>query len=256
MQLFAVSARVHISPFVTLALALVVWLIYVADRLLDGLRADPQTLLSARHQFYRVHRKLWFTALLAVLALTCCVCLELNARMLELGTLLMLIVAGYFAVVHWICLRWRLRFPKEAVVALVFGVGTFFPVWIYAHRSAVAMTIALLLFITICWLNTTLIEYAEWVSVHQGSSEMPHVSTLAAGRHGLEVAVGVAIVACIFAQMRTTQAVHSVLLAVSLSALSLAGLAYRWRRFSMNTVRVLADATLLTPGVVLLFLHR
>ena len=123
MQLFAVSARVHISPFVTLALALVVWLIYVADRLLDGLRADPQTLLSARHQFYRVHRKLWFTALLAVLALTCCVCLELNARMLELGTLLMLIVAGYFAVVHWICLRWRLRFPKEAVVALVFGVG-------------------------------------------------------------------------------------------------------------------------------------
>ena len=143
LHLFAISARVHISPFATLALALVVWIIYVADRLLDGLRYGPRTVPSPRHQFYRDHRKAWFSVLPGALAVTCCVCLALDARTLELGALVMLVVAGYFAIVHWVCLRFRLRFPKEAVVALVFGVGTFFPAWIYERRSTVAMAIAL-----------------------------------------------------------------------------------------------------------------
>ncbi len=256
LQLLALSARVHVSPFATLALALVVWMIYVADRLLDGLRGRPSASLSARHQFYQQHRNFWVSLLLAVLALVCCVCFELDHRTLELGALLMLVVAGYFGFVHWICLRWRLRFPKEAVVAVVFGVGTFFPVWIYAHRSAVAMTITLVLFIAICWLNTTLIEYVEWMSARQCSSEMPHMLTLAAGRHLLPIAAAVAVAAFILAQLRTTSAVHSVLLASSLSALALAGLGFCWPKFSLNMVRVLADTALLTPCALLLFLHR
>ena len=173
LYLLAVSGQIRISPLVTLALGLVVWLIYIADRLLDGLHAGPLA-LSARHQFYRVHRGTWFSILFGVLVLTCCVCFELDARTLTFGTLLMLAVAGYFAAVHQMRGRWRLRFPKEAVVAVVFGIGTFFPAWLKARESNAEMAITLGLFIAICWLNTTLIECAEWVGLRQRSSETPH----------------------------------------------------------------------------------
>ncbi len=252
LHLIAVSGQIRISPIVTLALALVVWLIYVADRLLDGSRADPLAALPARHQFYRAHRKLWFSLLVSGLALTCCICLDLDPRTLLFGTLLILVVAGYFAAVH----RARFRFPKEAAVAVVFAIGTFFPAWIHAQGWTGAMTVSLILFIAICWLNTTLIEYAEWAGLRQRGSAKPHASTLIGGNHLLQIGTSVAIIAFVMAQLRMTQAEHLILLAVSISALALAGLGFCWQKFSMNMVRVLADATLLTPVVVLVFLHR
>lgn len=255
LQLFAVSGRIRISLDVTLALALVVWVIYVADRLLDELRAGPETILSPRHQFYRAHRPLLLSLLGGVLALTCWICFHLDSRIFEFGTVLMLVVASYFVIVHQARARWRLHFPKEAVVAVVFGVGTVFPVWVYGQGST-PMAIALVFFIAICWLNTALIEYAEWMSLHQMDSEMPHASTLAAGRHLLEMGAAVAIAALLRAQLTTTSAEHLVLLAISFSAIALAVLGFCWRKLSIDTVRVLADATLLTPGAVLLFLHR
>ncbi|HEY1731872.1 MAG TPA: hypothetical protein VGG15_08980 [Terriglobales bacterium] len=255
LHLLAVSGQIRISPVISVALGLAVWLIYVADRLLDGLRPGASA-LSARHQFYRAHRRTWFSVLLGALALACCLCLELDARTLLFGTLLMLAVAGYFAAVHQMREKWRLHFPKEAVVAVVFGIGTFFPAWPNARGSNAAMAITLGLFVAICWLNIVLIEYAEWVSLRQRSSETPHVSTLAAGQHLSQIGATVSIVVFGLAQLRTTEAQHPVLLTISLSALALTGLGFCWHKFSNNMVRVLADATLLTPAIALMFLRR
>jgi hypothetical protein len=256
LHLIAVCGRIPISRVASLTLGLVVWLIYAADRLFDGLRSDPTAVQSPRHRFYRTHRKVLLAVLLGVLALTCCICLELDPRTLLFGTLIMLVIVGYFLVVHWAGPLWRWRFPKEAVVAIVFGVGTFFPALVHARGLSAAMAVSLVLFVMLCWLNVVLIEYAEWVRLRRRLVEMPHSSTVIGGKHLLAVGVVLAIASLWLMQPAGFRADRSVLLAIFLSALALAGLGIYWRKLSTNAVRVLADATLLTPAFVLLFLHR
>lgn len=255
LHLFALSGRIRVSPLVSLVLGLVVWLIYAADRLLDGLRPEPLQLQSPRHRFYRTHRKVLLALLLGVLCLTARVCLKLDPRTLLFGTLMMLAIAGYFAVVHWAGPLWRWRFPKEAVVAIAFAVGVLFPALIHAHKFAGPMLILLALFVMLCWLNVVLIEYAEWVQLRRCRQETPHGSTLSGGRHLLAIGIFLAIVSLWLMERTGFRADRSVLLAISLSALALAGLGSYWRKLSTNAVRVLADAALLTPAFVLLFLH-
>lgn len=253
LHLFAVCWQVHISPIVTVVLALVVWMIYVADRLSDVLRADPQTALLPRHEFYRRHRKVVIRTLIAVLGVTCVFCLKLDAPTFKFGVMLMIFVGAYFAVVHRVRAKWRTHLPKEAAVALVFGVGTFFPVWLHASHSNEAMLLALGLFILICWLNLVLIEYAEWTSLSGRHSDAPHPTTLAAGKYLLPIGLTTAMATGCLAAAGVER---WVLTAVSCSALALAVLGLCWRNLSLNKMRVLADATLLSPAVVLLFLHR
>ena len=255
LHLFALSGRVHLPPTVSLVLGLVVWLIYAADRLLDGLRDTESALQSPRHRFYRTHRKGVLAILLAVLCLTSCICLELDPRTLLFGALMMLVMAAYFGVVHWAGPLWLWRFPKEAAVAIVFGAGSFFPALIRAHKLSYPMAVAPVLFVTLCWLNVVLIEYAEWNRLRRCGSAPPHGSTLRGGRHLLAIGMAIASVSLGLMERTGFRADRSVLCAISLSALALGGLGSYWRKLSTDAVRVLADATLLTPALVLLFLH-
>ena len=256
LHLFALSGRIHVSLIVSLTLGLAVWIIYAADRLLDGLRANPLDAQSPRHRFYRKHRNVLLAILAGVLCLTSYCCLELDPRTLLFGALMMLVMAGYFAVVHWLGPLWSWRFPKEAAVAIGFAVGTLFPALIHARKFAAPMAAMLILFAVLCWLNLVLIEYAEWVRLHRCRKETPHVSTLRGGKHLLVIGVLVAIVALWLMERTAFHAGRSALLAICLSAVALAGLGFYWRRLSMNAVRVLADAAMLTPVFVLLFPHR
>jgi hypothetical protein len=254
LHLFAASEHIEIASSVTLVLGLTVWIIYVADRIFDGLRVDGRSDQAARHRFHRTHRNVFLLVLIAALALIVWECLQLDACTLQFGTLLSLIVAVYFSAVH--VAGSRLRFPKEAVVALVFAIGTFFPMWIHVQRSTAAMAISLLLFILICWLNVVIIEYAEWAALERGRAKTPHGSTIAAGAHlpsiGIVTALSVAAISLIF-PLRVEQ---PVMLAVLLSAIALAMLGSYWQRLSLNALRVLADAALLSPALIFLFAHR
>lgn len=256
LHLFAASGHIRISPRVTVALALVVWLIYVSDRVLDGLQADSGAHLTARHQFYRAHRTAFVYLLPGVFVITCCVCLGLDSRTLELGALLMLVVAGYLATVHRLRTRWGLRISKEAVVAAVFGVGTFFPVWTHIGRATASMAVGFGFFVLICWLNLVLIEFAEWVGFRDRRSEAPHRSTIAAGKRFPEVCAGVVLVVLLLSRPSASGSERWILPAVALSALALGAVGFYRRELSIHTVRVLADVALLTPAIVLLFLYR
>ncbi len=256
LHLFAVSGHVLIAPTISLVLALAVWLIYVADRLIDGLRSDDCSLLSARHRFYRSHRMIFVSLLPAVFAFICWASLELDSRTVVFGALLATAVVFYFALVHRAKVRWGSWLPKEAAVATVFGLGSFVPVWIHAHSATAPMAIALALFILICWLNIVLIEYSEWVRLRFRRSDAPHTSTITAGKHLLPASLGVGIVASGLTQPALSRLENPVLAAITLSAVSLAALGSCWRHLSISAVRVLADAALFSPAVVLLFLHR
>jgi hypothetical protein len=253
LHLFAVTGHIRIPPVVIVILALVVWLIYVADRLSDGLRADALTPMPARHEFYRRHRRIVIPLLLSVLGATCWICFALDKRTFEFGALLFLLVVAYFAVVHGRKANLSLLFPKEIAVALVFSVGTFFPVWIHGRNVNGAILAGLALFMLTCWLNLVLIEYTEWTSLRGQQSQTPHATTIAAGKHLLPIGL---VIATAGLCLSVAGLEYRVLLAISCSALALAALGFCWRKFSLNAVRVLADATLLTPALVLLFLNR
>ena len=253
LNLFAVSGQIRVPPLVSLTLGLVVWLIYLADRLTDGWHASPLAALSARHQFYRMYRLPMLYLLLGVFGLTCWVALKLDRDTIAFGMVMMLVLAGYFGVVHSRKPVGQSHFSKEAIVAVVFGVGTFFPAWIHTRRPTAAMAIALVLFVLICWLNVLLIEFTEWMVLRGGKSQVPHRSTVATGRHLLPVGMGIAVVASCFCVGGSDK---SLMLAISLSATALAALGFYWRKFSIDAVRVLADLTLLTPALAFLLLHR
>ena len=108
------------------------------------------------------------------------------------------------------------------------------------------------LFILICWLNTALIEYSEWIRLRHAGGEAPHASTIVAGRHLPGVGLGIAALAAWMTMLGSFRLEMPVLVAIALSASLLAALGYFWRHMAINAVRVLADVTLLTPCLVLL----
>jgi hypothetical protein len=256
LNLFATAARIDLPWSVSLVLALVVWLIYIADRIFDTLRPDKRADLPPRHRFYRAHRNAFLGLLLGLFVLTCWECRTLDPRTLRDGVLLSFIVAGYFVAVHWARSSRRLCLPKEAVVGIVFGMGTFLPVWAHLHGMTVAMLVTVVLFMLLCWLNAVLIEHWEWVRLRWKRSQTPHGSTITVGAHLLAIGSAVAIAAVVMMLSAPFRPERLVLLAAALSAMALAAIGFSRRLLSIHAIPVLADAALLTPGVVLLFLHR
>ena len=105
LQLFAVSLHVQLEAAVSLALALVVWLIYVGDRLADGWNANLRAALTARHRFHRLHRRSLSTAASMGSALGIWACLHLD---------------GATFMPDWRC-RWPLRPISSQCIRCDFG---------------------------------------------------------------------------------------------------------------------------------------
>jgi hypothetical protein len=248
-NLFAAAFHVALAPDVSLTLALVVWLIYAADRLLDGLKGNPLARTS-RHEFHRVHRHSLLAAMAAALAVTGYACSRLDPLTFRAGLVLSLAVAAYLGAVH----LFRLQVPKEAVVALLFGVGTTFPI-VLRSEASIAAAVALALFIVLCWLNLVAIEHSEWRSFrpHPGT---PHPSTMAAALRLPSISAGLAVISAVLGLMNFGAVDSALFLAIALSAVALAALSLCRQRLSIELVRVLADAALLTPVFVLPFLSR
>jgi hypothetical protein len=76
-----------------------------------------------------------------------------------------------------------------------------------------------------------------------------------AGRHLPAIGSGVALLALWVALLGSFRAEIPLMVAVAMSALALAALGLCWRRLTINQTRVLADVTLLTPAIVLLFVR-
>ena len=257
LNLFAISGQVRVRPAATIVLALVVWAIYIADRLLDTLHwSGGDEGFAARHRFYRQHRAGFALFLLPLLGVICWFCCNLDRRTLRDGILMLAAVTLYFAAIHYRRSKSRLALPKEATVAVLFGAGTYLPAWAHARSSNAGLDVSVLLFVLLCWVNAALIEYSEWIRLRLARWRTPHASTVAAGKYLLAIGIAVAVLALCLAAAPAFHAELPILAAVALSALALAGLGFCWRRLAIDQVRVLADATLLTPGVILLLLHR
>lgn len=121
-----------------------VWLIYVADRLLDCRRLDFQKPMADRHRFASrwSHRLslLWVIVLIGDGAL---VATSLDRLTLQWGLGLLAVVVGYAWCVHATA-RIRDHVPKEFIVGLVFAFGTALPIMGCGVSWSLALTVALM----------------------------------------------------------------------------------------------------------------
>lgn len=223
-------------PLWVLALqVLVVWTVYVGDRLLDaraGLRRWGNE-LRERHFFHWRHRRI--LAPLSVVSAFAAAWIALHwmpvgAR--ERDSVLAAASLAYFTRVH--AGGVQRVFSKELLVGVLFTAGCALPVWSRGEGRVLAAP--MVYFAALAWLNCRAIE--RWESREGGMARAAGWTALA----GALAAAGMA-----FAEPRAA----ALLAAGASSALLLAWLDRLRDRMTAVTLRAWADLVLLTPALLL-----
>jgi hypothetical protein len=171
-EAFARAFAVPVSLAERVLIFLVVWSVYAADHVADGLRLGAPEGATARHRF--AHRHSGPLLILLVAAATAGLALvpTLPARVFSGGAVLAAIVAVYFLWNHFAGRKFARSWAKEFVVGLVFAVGcalgpftTFAP----DFQKLVAVTV----FALVCTSNCLLISRLEReVDIRRGETSL------------------------------------------------------------------------------------
>lgn len=248
---FARCFQVTLSPVVVVTLALTVWMIYAADRLLDVRHSGNAELATDRHRFHREHAG----SILVGVGL-CFISLSLSAMMLSPmllrdGLALSAVVLVYFLSVHLLPGVMAGLCPKEMAVGIVFALGTALaPCAQLQHSRELILPVSL--FACLCFLNCSAIEVWEGSDVTKCYSSSTHFFTLWLVQHLRLLATLVAIAGVI---ALVVSRVHAVFAAIIVSALAFVWLDVERERLSPDLLRVLTDAALLSPVLLLPGLH-
>ena len=238
---FVRAMHLHLSLIQVLLLPLGTWLLYVADRLLDGFRQEQGEMLRERHHFHARHRIAFLSAalLLAVL-LSWFVLTSMRPEALRDDSWIGMFALLYLFAVHRLAAR---RLPKELAVAILFAAATAVPAW--SRLSAgnrlekEQLAPAIIFFALLCWINCVGIE--KW----EGGN--PHVITRWASLHLRSIATMIALFSFAAALLAPSRGLMAVYLAALLSSGLLFALDARSSRLSPLHLRIAADAALLTP---------
>ncbi|MDQ2773438.1 MAG: hypothetical protein M3Y57_00700 [Acidobacteriota bacterium] len=240
--LFAKSMHIPVTPAAVLALAVAVWLIYAADRLLDVFRA-PVPLPTRRHQFHRAHGQTLLLASVAALCLLFALCPFLRPAVIGYGAALSGIVALYFCVIHLLPVAAQQWCPKELAVGIVFAIGTCLAPWTRLANPLQFVAPACL-FAALCCLNCVAIEAWEWHRYGARSSSRPHAVTLWLSQRLRPLFTFIALMATL---LFFTVGAHLLFAAIGLSSLAFLWLEKEQHRIPADLLRVLADLPLLSP---------
>jgi hypothetical protein len=270
---FAHAFHLTLSPYSLPLLFAGTWLIYVADRILDGFHSD-RTRLRERHLFYIRHRTVIAVAAIPVsIVLAWLVLFHMLPGARRADGLIFAIAAAYFALVHMRGRAIERWFPKELIVALVFAAATAVPAFSrLAPNSAqnpaqdkTLLVLMSLLFAALCWLNCIAIE--KWEQPSGGTLNMPVNSPWSQGsqaqisdrttrwgqRHLCSVSAVLAAAAALLATAllyRTNPLAAGLCFAAAAAAALFIPLDSS--PFSAFHLRIAADAALLTPLLLLL----
>lgn len=255
-SLFARFSTVHLTIAEYAALALSVWIVYVSDRLLDVWESKNPSMLPARHRFCFRHAPTLLVALVvAVATIAYTAARELPAREDWCGLVLSGIVVVYMVGIHAKANPFARFMPKELIVGALFAVGTTLPIWSRgSFRSASFSWIA---FALLCTLNCLAIEF--WERPHSRSrSDSPLIFPVALSKTLIS---GFAAALAIFAfsaalWIDVTADSGKILFAVCFGALSLLFIHHKRSVLSTSALRVLADAALVFPAVLLWLISR
>ena len=139
-----------------LVLALTVWLIYILDRLFDGLKLDLSKAHSLRHEFYYQHYfEFAILALLILLTDVYFVATSLQISTIIFGLLLSGLVLLYGLGLHLLAFA---RAYKEIYIGILFSIGVSL---VYLKDSSPELLLAIAFFAILASLNCLLISSWE-----------------------------------------------------------------------------------------------
>ena len=247
----AVDAQQSSATLAVLALG--TWLLYIADRLLDGRPGSLRGDLRQRHIFHACHRRAFLVAGAVVLLPLGWLIFIMPAAARNEDARLFAAAMLYFGAVHlpWPRALRRLRFPRNLVVAAIFASAATVPAWSASTAAHGDLIWIAGLFALLCWTNCTAIH--AWESARP-PRRWSLVSTLA-----LVIA---AAAAALMTAARSHPQVFLLLVAMAASALLLFALDRDFTRsrrrpspegeLSPLALRILADAALLTPLLLII----
>ena len=264
---FVASANhIHLPASSILAIAVAVWMLYAADRLMDARLMDARLMdarlpdtpfpqvegLEARHHFHHQHRTLFLTGILLASIALAVLLPHLEPAALHLYLILGGLLAGYFILIHATpraaSNQTAHRLPKEIAVGVFFASAIFIPA--VARRPDLRFTLlpAALLFAAVCSLNCLFIYAWE----HPSPNPTAHATTRFSLRHlpFLATLIPAFATALIYLQ-KSHQAPWSIPTACALSATLLLLLHHHRSAIAPVTLRAAADLALLTPLLLL-----
>ncbi|WP_433973814.1 hypothetical protein [Tunturiibacter lichenicola] len=251
---FIASANhLHLPKVSILAMFLAVWMLYVADRLLDARALSEHPLdvgsLEARHHFHHRHRSSFLIGLLLASTALASLLPHLPSEAIHLYLILGGLVFAYFILIH--ATESAHRLPKEFAVGICFAAATFIPT--VAHQPDLRLRLfpLALLFASLCTLNCLFIFAWE----HDSKQTNAHPITHTAIHHLPQLTAVIAAVGlglCLLDH----HAQWEIAAASTLSLFLLQLLHHYRRRIPAITLRAAADLALITPVLLLPLLSR
>jgi hypothetical protein len=244
-------------------MAIAVWTLYAADRLMDARLLSSQIShadeLEPRHYFHYNHRGAFLRAILCASIALAVLLPHAPAPAIHLYLVLGGLLFGYFILIHATpstSTREKVahRLPKEIAVGIFFAAAIFIPTVSREPALRVALLPGALLFATLCSLNCLFI-YA-WEHAPERSTMHPaHATTRLALRHLQSIAISLILVSIAIALFdhRSPWAISA---AVAAAATLLLVLHHRRHAIPSTTLRAAADLALLTPLLFLFFLRH
>jgi hypothetical protein len=241
--------HVGLSASPILAMAVAVWMLYAADRLLDTRSIQPEHELEERHYFHRLNSRAFVVGIVLAALLLAALLPHLAAASLRLYLILGAMLFAYFILIH--ASAHTRRLPKELAVGVFFSAAIFIPTVSRLPALRSVLLPAAVLFAVLCSLNCLFIYAWE----HPRSLSYTHPATRAALSVLPTIAV-IELLAALALSLTSPALPWQVPGACALSA-SLLLLLHRSRhRFTEITLRAAADLCLLTPLLFLPLLNR
>jgi hypothetical protein len=252
---FARAMDLHLSLVPALLLALGTWLLYVADRILDGLRERPGELLRERHRFHARHRTAFLVAAsLLVVFLAWFVLTRMRPEARRDDAWIAAFALLYLFAVHRRTTSTHAnppRLPKELAVGMLFAAATAVPAWSRLSAGAglgkAQLAPAIVFFAMLCWVNCVGIEKWEAGCTLPQALGNPHATTRWASLHLRPIVTMIALFSLAAAVLAPSRGLMAVYLAALLSSGLLFALDTRSSHLSPLYLRIAADAALLTP---------
>lgn len=257
--LFVRAMHLPFHAAAVLLLGTATWLVYVADRILDGVGRQQKESLQERHFFHARHRRAFLSVGLFLLPLSAWMLLtKTYSRTLYDGSFLALLAVLYLLSVHavrGVSAQQRSRWlPKEIAVGILFAIGTALPAWSRLSASPELPRLhlfeAVAFFAALCWINCVAIEKWETgaATASQASRALKtHASTRWAVNHLQLILAMIAAFSAIAACLAPAPGLRAVYLASLLSSTLILALDARRSRIAPLYLRIAADAALLTP---------
>ncbi len=264
LYIFAKTWRVDYLPWAAyISLGLVVWVIYVTDRLLDvSMRGDSSEKLAARHEFHRKHQRVFrrvavvagFVALMLVIT-------QFPITIFGFGigggfnghAILGVIMVAAFFVLSIFSTHDpdEIPYAKNVLAGMAFAYGTAMVAYVFTNSEMWEFfrfhLRELICFALLCILNIAAIDLWE----HAYRSADPEIKA----SDELALAIPLTLLgaaALVFAAQDHELTTRPFFYAILTGAALLHILNRTRSRFSMDALRVLADIALLVPFIVFL----